>query len=550
MPDDFAGGLGSCPRCQTRLRIPRKPPQGTPGFKPGMRLIAEPAQTHRAALPAIVTPGLGPSKRYTCTQCGEQYESLQGSTCPAGQCPKCKTHNQPVVDGVSFPRPPNESASRNPSQAPSEKELAPASTDARIAPDEQAPPTATSAGEDQPAPQPPPAEPSDEEWTTEGEYLLAKPARNQTPDETVLQGMAINGEMTVDEDLDARSELLSAEPDLPEMPQAAEPVVGKGWHYLQKDQQSGPVSAGQIAHLLASEKINLSTLVWRDGMDGWVPLESVEELAPAFDTADEPAPTSPARPGPRRSARRAKRTMSAHCQVVLWMGIASACVVLMLYVLRETILLLGGRAFAIAAGGLAVVLLGGVVLSLARILARRQQFRAVSRGSRSSAWIGLGILAAALAATVMLAVVVKPPRREIPVDRYLADAQRACRVILTGQDDQMHRVIDWHHLNLNGRDLGSEYTQASSVEDKDAVVASFLQRVRPVLRAVSGPADTQPDQPGRLQWRMVNHSLQVTTVMLRNTQTGQEVRFQVQAGMLVGVTLPQPTSKPVAPAGE
>jgi hypothetical protein len=554
VPDDFAGGLGSCPRCQTRLRIPRKPPEDTPGFKKGMRLIAEPTQACRVTLPAIVTPGLGPSKRYTCTKCGEQFESLQGSACPAGQCPNCKHVNEPVVNGVSFPRPPNESASRNPTQTPSEGELAAASAAVRAEPAEQEPPTPPIPAEPtppEPSGQPAPAEACepDDEWTSEEGYLLAKPARNQVPDETVLQGMAIDGEMTVEEHLDARSELLGAEQDTPETLEAGDSAGGKQWHYLQKDEQCGPVSAGQIGRLLSAGKINLSTLVWSEGMDGWVPLETVEELtAQPKDAADWAEQAPPEQP-PRRKSRRARRTMAALAQSLLWMGIASACVLLMVYLLRDNILLLGGGAYAMTSAGLAAAVLAAIAYGLAGILPKREQFRAAPGGVRSQAMLGMGVLAAVFIVAVTLACVVRPRAQEFPTERYLADARRAYQVILAGQSDQMYRVIDWHHVKLNGQDLGSAYTKAKSVEEKDEIAEAFLSSVRPVLQEMSPRATTGPaDAP--LQWRVAKHKLSMTTVELLNPATGRAVAFEMQAGMVVGVRYAVEESAPTTGPAE
>lgn len=44
------------------------------------------------------------------------------------------------------------------------------------------------------------------------------------------------------------------------------------WHYAIGNQQSGPVSDAQLDELLRSGKINRETLVWRNGMAKWQPL--------------------------------------------------------------------------------------------------------------------------------------------------------------------------------------------------------------------------------------------------------------------------------------
>ncbi|GAK98881.1 conserved hypothetical protein [Nonlabens ulvanivorans] len=58
----------------------------------------------------------------------------------------------------------------------------------------------------------------------------------------------------------------------PPMPQATQ------YYYAHNGAQAGPVGYAQLQSLFASRTINKETLIWKAGMDGWKPLNQVEEL--------------------------------------------------------------------------------------------------------------------------------------------------------------------------------------------------------------------------------------------------------------------------------
>ncbi|WP_397302712.1 SPFH domain-containing protein [Nonlabens ulvanivorans] len=58
----------------------------------------------------------------------------------------------------------------------------------------------------------------------------------------------------------------------PPMPQATQ------YYYAHNGAQAGPVGFAQLQSLFASRTINKETLIWKAGMDGWKPLNQVEEL--------------------------------------------------------------------------------------------------------------------------------------------------------------------------------------------------------------------------------------------------------------------------------
>lgn len=71
------------------------------------------------------------------------------------------------------------------------------------------------------------------------------------------------------------------------------------WYYVNADRQrQGPVPAATIRDLAAAGAVNGRTLVWRQGMPQWQPLE--QAAAELGITLAEPAPQPPPPPTPRR----------------------------------------------------------------------------------------------------------------------------------------------------------------------------------------------------------------------------------------------------------
>ncbi|MEM6884877.1 MAG: DUF4339 domain-containing protein [Verrucomicrobiota bacterium] len=58
------------------------------------------------------------------------------------------------------------------------------------------------------------------------------------------------------------------------------------WLYTIKDQTQGPVTESDLARLLIEGKINGRTLVWKEGMEHWLPLQDTELLSVFLDTSD------------------------------------------------------------------------------------------------------------------------------------------------------------------------------------------------------------------------------------------------------------------------
>jgi predicted Zn finger-like uncharacterized protein len=64
------------------------------------------------------------------------------------------------------------------------------------------------------------------------------------------------------------------------------------WHVVLNGEQQGPYSIPQVREMLAGGHVDAETYVWRDGFDGWLPMQEVGELAAVFSapSAEHEAP--------------------------------------------------------------------------------------------------------------------------------------------------------------------------------------------------------------------------------------------------------------------
>ncbi|MBK1827696.1 GYF domain-containing protein [Haloferula rosea] len=157
------------------------------------------------------------------------------------------------------------------------------------------------------------------------------------------------------------------------------------WYYGLNGQQSGPVEDDEIRAMLASGMINGQTIVWREGMDEWLPILQVPEWSSQVvyqpPVAAGPAPV----PGyggipvvPNNGMAIASMVCGISSLVLLFscfIGIlagipAVICGHLALKQIREYVLPMGGRGMAIA--GLVtgyitigITLAGGIFLLVA-----------------------------------------------------------------------------------------------------------------------------------------------------------------------------------------
>lgn len=50
------------------------------------------------------------------------------------------------------------------------------------------------------------------------------------------------------------------------------------WWYAEKDKKTGPLEQGDLARLIQSGKIGPRTMLWKEGMESWLPLDEIKEL--------------------------------------------------------------------------------------------------------------------------------------------------------------------------------------------------------------------------------------------------------------------------------
>ncbi len=73
------------------------------------------------------------------------------------------------------------------------------------------------------------------------------------------------------------------------------------WHYTERGQRQGPVSAKQLTQLAAAGQLNSTDLVWKEGMAAWLPASRIKGLfslpaddePPPIPSDDEPPPIPP-----------------------------------------------------------------------------------------------------------------------------------------------------------------------------------------------------------------------------------------------------------------
>ena len=103
------------------------------------------------------------------------------------------------------------------------------------------------------------------------------------------------------------------------------------WYFELNGSQQGPEGTEQIQLRLSNGELSAATLVWREGMEGWVPLSQVPELQPSVSSNVAPAgsPNSPpqyaqGRPGvgmaPTQNGMALTSMILGICSCVLTLG--------------------------------------------------------------------------------------------------------------------------------------------------------------------------------------------------------------------------------------
>lgn len=75
------------------------------------------------------------------------------------------------------------------------------------------------------------------------------------------------------------------------------------WWYVEKDQKIGPIEQGDLTRLIHGGKIGSKTMLWKEGMPSWLPLDEIEELRALKAAVPPPLSTPVAARLPRFFAR-------------------------------------------------------------------------------------------------------------------------------------------------------------------------------------------------------------------------------------------------------
>lgn len=62
------------------------------------------------------------------------------------------------------------------------------------------------------------------------------------------------------------------------------------WWYAEKDKKIGPLEQADLARLIQSGKIGPRTMLWKEGMESWLPLDEIEELRALKAAVPPPLP--------------------------------------------------------------------------------------------------------------------------------------------------------------------------------------------------------------------------------------------------------------------
>lgn len=62
------------------------------------------------------------------------------------------------------------------------------------------------------------------------------------------------------------------------------------WWYAEKDKKTGPLEQGDLARLIQSGTIGPRTMLWKEDMDSWLPLDEIKELQTLKAAVPPPLP--------------------------------------------------------------------------------------------------------------------------------------------------------------------------------------------------------------------------------------------------------------------
>ena len=497
-PDNYAAGRGSCPRCKQVLRIPVPLPAGSLGFVEGLRYIAEPASmiAPSGAAPAVVTAQLGKSLKYCCVKCRSVYESLQAPSRPQGQCPSCGTLNDDSAgEVVEFPR----------------------------------------GGETEPgaAGQGQATSPGQVLWDMQGEFIVAKPARNQSPSDSIIEPIPLDPAEPVPVSPTTKTPATNApaKPGQPRpVPTGQAQTSSAGWFYLIHGRAIGPITTEAMKTLLRTGKVSQAVFAWRGGMEIWMPIEEIPQLRVDL-TPQTKASLSRVSSSPGARAGRVAQNASN----MVWMSISSMCLVVLLLVMRESLTDFGPtvpRVAAMALGFAMLLCLGGGFVRLGQ---NWRLFRQGSATLRAKWFAG----ATGLIICIMLTGLLGFHSRQADVGPGGNDsidlARRIVDTLLFEDISESYYMVDWDKLIVNGENFGQKHAGAASMDDKQLLIEGVYETF---IDAFDPPFDQAHIQASTMKnWRVVQQDMEHTVVSATRPRSGAQMLFTLQGDRLIALRI-------------
>ncbi|NBB94157.1 MAG: DUF4339 domain-containing protein [Planctomycetes bacterium] len=492
--------------------------------------MAEPARSKRSKVqtPEVVGPRLGPSVRYHCSECGERYESLRAPRWEQGRCPRCGTVNRQAVKSVIFPRPQRHVEPYEDSEA--------LGGDDAVARQAQKDADAVDAEIDGAA-----------ELDMRDDCLVARPARSVAPDADIIDGRLIDeeadlaGAMPVDMEAGASPFPEPGAPQTgPEDSQAsASSDEAPAWSYLMKGKKHGPISKAELMDRLAAGHINPSVLVYHDGMDGWHPVEDVDELAAALETApavtdeadqraNEPVPLPPA-------VVRPSRDVADACSRMIWLFMAGASLTVLLAVTRDTFYNIGSR-FMLGTGlVLATLLAVGAAYGLVLLVRSREVIRRLAGSARTQAILGTGGLVACMAVAVALAVTPQQTsamQADDEGDSDIAQAKVIFNALSSGEEGAAEQFVALSRLDMFGEDFGERFRALDDPGQQSRETWRLLSEFKTRCNPIRMPAEQISG------WRVLDRDLDSAYVSVPcPASPDQRLYMRIENGLLTELSL-------------
>lgn len=454
VPSDFAGGRGCCPRCRTFLRIPRPLPANHARRREGLRYLAYPESREPGGdLPAIVRPDRGPSNRYACSACGEQYESVPADGWTSGACPQCGQENEPVVEDVAFPR---QFASDGPpmDQPPAEEHEASSSAGA----------------------------PGHSPWDMEGEYLIARPADSQDPSESVIVGVALDEEPVDDEELltagEDAQDAAGPTPDTGPIGKIGSPAWAQRgsieqemhWSLRDGDRELGPLSTQDLRAMMRSGDLPRTARVFRVGMDDWQPIYAIPGLS-VLPRVRHRLHSGHGHQGQSHTDR--IRHLLRARNYLLWMLVGGGFLVALVAALRPTFRDMGRWPFLAAHSLTAVLILLALTVGLV-IWVRDWALLAQAPGStRRQGVAALGGMAMLVVVTAVMGIHM-PKGGDSNDLAALMRAQYLYDTLSRGEWVDCRTLVHWGELEIGAEDFGGTY-QSMPGDQQEQLARRFVE---------------------------------------------------------------------------